>query len=406
MAPLAHRQVLDDPFLHVVKAGVVLVEYLPRAGDVVGVLGPLVPRDVEDGVEPGADPADFRRLVRGPLELVDLAQRGRLDRLRQVGLFDPGPVVVLLGALAVAAQLVELLADRGELLAEQEFLLLLLHALGHVLADGLRDVKLGQVVLDPADRGLKPAFHVGGLKQLQLLLGGQVTRVPGTVRDRRRVVELLDHVHDLPRAALLQRRDDQGLVLLGQLRCLRSQAGLLDDRALDPQRRAGTGRALADLHPGQGAQHRARLAAWQPADLLDDGERAGTREPAVPDPRHDEDLRLLLGTDSGSPPEALAIPSRVDRAADLVVCELDGDNHARQHHIVIERQHRQRERLAHQSLLKKVESPTLNLLEPGVVPRRLSAHSDQDLRPFTPASPCGRGVRRRSPPCSPRSGSA
>src|ERR1700739_4842523 len=109
-APLAHRQVLDDPVLDVVEPGVVLIEDPPRAGDVVGVLGPLVPRDVEDGVEPGADPADFRRLLRGPLQLVDLAQRGLADAARQVGVLDALAVVVLLGvALATAGQLVELL---------------------------------------------------------------------------------------------------------------------------------------------------------------------------------------------------------------------------------------------------------------------------------------------------------
>src|SRR4029077_13156046 len=46
-APLAHPQVLDAPALHVVEPGVVLVEDLPRAGDVVGVLGHLAPRVIE-----------------------------------------------------------------------------------------------------------------------------------------------------------------------------------------------------------------------------------------------------------------------------------------------------------------------------------------------------------------------
>src|SRR6185312_12169710 len=96
-APLAHRQVLDDPLLHVVEPGVVLVEDPPRAGDVVSVLGPLVPGDVEDGVEPGADPADFRRLLRGPLELVDFPHRGLADVLREVSVLNPLAVVLFLG---------------------------------------------------------------------------------------------------------------------------------------------------------------------------------------------------------------------------------------------------------------------------------------------------------------------
>ena len=56
-AALAHRQVLGDALLHVLQAGVVGVEDRLGAADVVGVLGPLVPRQLEDGVQPGADPA-------------------------------------------------------------------------------------------------------------------------------------------------------------------------------------------------------------------------------------------------------------------------------------------------------------------------------------------------------------
>ncbi len=37
----------------------------------------------------------------------------------------------------------------------------------------------------------------------------------------------------------------------------------------------------------------------------------------------------------------------LDCAADLRVRKLDGDHHARQHHFVIERQHRQREGFTH-----------------------------------------------------------
>src|SRR5208282_756331 len=57
---LAHREVLDDALLDVVQSGVVLVQDPPGAGDVVGVLGPLAPGDVEHGVQPGADPPGLR----------------------------------------------------------------------------------------------------------------------------------------------------------------------------------------------------------------------------------------------------------------------------------------------------------------------------------------------------------
>ncbi len=140
---LADGQVLDDALLDVVQAGVVLIQHPARAGDVVGVLGPLVPRDVEDRVEPGADPAGLRRRVGGALQLVDFLEGRFADLLRQVGGLDAGPVVVFLGSGTTAGELVQLLADGGELLAQQELLLLLLHALGDVLADRLGDIQLG-----------------------------------------------------------------------------------------------------------------------------------------------------------------------------------------------------------------------------------------------------------------------
>jgi hypothetical protein len=58
-AAAADGQVLGDAFLDVVQAGVVGVEDGAGARDVVSVLGAFVPGHVEDGVEPGADPADL-----------------------------------------------------------------------------------------------------------------------------------------------------------------------------------------------------------------------------------------------------------------------------------------------------------------------------------------------------------
>jgi hypothetical protein len=187
------------------------------------------------------------------------------------------------------------------------------------------------------------------------------------VGDRRRVVKLLNHVHDLPLAPLLQDRDDQGLVLLGQFGGPGALPGLLDDGALDPEGGTGTGRPVPDLDARDTTQHCAGLSAGHPPDLLDDGERSGGGETPVTDPRHEEHLGLLLGTDTGRAPETRGVPSRVDSSANLGVGELNGDHHARQHDLVVQRQHRQRERFAHQLLLK-VESAGLKKEEPPVVP--------------------------------------
>ena len=89
--------------------------------------------------------------------------------LRQVRGLDPGPVVLFLGA-RLAVQLGQLLADRRELLAQQELALLLLHALADVVLDGLGHVQLGQRVAGPAGQQLQALLGVDRLQQLGLLL--------------------------------------------------------------------------------------------------------------------------------------------------------------------------------------------------------------------------------------------
>ena len=84
---------------------------------------------------------------------------------------------------------------------------------------------------------------------------------------------------------------------------------------------------------------------------------------------------MLFRTYSWPPAKPRAVASGVDGASDLGVGKFNGDHHARQDHFVIERQHRQRERFAHQPLLK-VESPTLKKEEPVVISGLLSAHSE------------------------------
>ena len=136
------------------------VEHLARA-PATSVLSSVrvVPRQLEHGVEPGADPAGLRALVAGALQLADLAQRGLADLVGQVGRLDAGAVVV--GAVRLV--LAELLADGGELLAQQELALALLHALAHVVADLLGDLELGQVLAGPVDRPSSAARSTSGV---------------------------------------------------------------------------------------------------------------------------------------------------------------------------------------------------------------------------------------------------
>ncbi len=145
--------------------------------DVVAVLGRDVPGQLEHGVEPGADPGGLGVLLAGALELVDLLEQRRAHVVGHVGGLDPGAVVV--GALGLA--LAELLADRGELLAQQELALRLLHPLADVLADLVGDLRLGEVVAGPGDERSRAAARRRGSRAARAS-----ARRRGTARSRPR----------------------------------------------------------------------------------------------------------------------------------------------------------------------------------------------------------------------------
>ena len=305
-------EVLDDPLLDLVEPVVVRVEHGAGGDHVGGVLGRDAPRQLEHGVEPGPDPGRLRALVAGALELVDLAQQRLAYGVGDVGGLDPAAVVV--GAVGLA--LAELLADGGELLAQQELPLALLHALADVLTDLVGELDLGEVLPRPADQGLEPRLHVGGLEQLPLAVHREVRRVAGGVGDRSRVGHLVDRVDDLPGLAPLEHGDDQPLVLLGEL------AGpvgdvLVDRLDLDPQRRTRPGHAAADPAAALGLEHGCGAAAAEAADLLDGGDHA-VRRVAVLEPRGHEE------------PAIAARAGGVDGGPGGLV-ELDRHHHARQH---------------------------------------------------------------------------
>ena len=90
----AHGQVLHDAVLDVVQPVVVGVEDFPGRLEVGRVLGAGVPRQVQDGVQPGADPAALGALLAGAFQLADLAQRGLADLVGQVSSFDASTVIV------------------------------------------------------------------------------------------------------------------------------------------------------------------------------------------------------------------------------------------------------------------------------------------------------------------------
>ena len=142
LAQLAHGQVLDDPLLHVFEACVICVEHLTGVRRIERVVGALRPRHRREPVEVRPD---HRRLTGGVahrLEPAQLAVGLSLDVFRHAGLFDLRAVLLDDGALV----LVQLLADRVHLLAQEVLALLLLGAGLDVVADATANLELGEAL--------------------------------------------------------------------------------------------------------------------------------------------------------------------------------------------------------------------------------------------------------------------
>src|SRR5690606_38539599 len=72
---LAHRQVLDDPPLHLLETTVVLVEDLARGLEIERLLGELVPRHLHEPLEVGARDLLVGRLPLTAPQAAQLAAR-------------------------------------------------------------------------------------------------------------------------------------------------------------------------------------------------------------------------------------------------------------------------------------------------------------------------------------------
>src|SRR5213596_857679 len=126
---LAHRQVLDDPFLDVVETSVVAVEDLARVYGIEALLGALPPRHRKEPVEVGADHRGLAALVAHALEPTGFALGLLANLVGEIRLGDLRAVVLGDRALVLA----QFLANRLQLLAQDVLALLLLGALFDVL---------------------------------------------------------------------------------------------------------------------------------------------------------------------------------------------------------------------------------------------------------------------------------
>ncbi len=310
VAQLAHGEELDDPRLDVGEPVVVLVEDLLGRGEVDGVVAAHAPRQLEHAVQPGADPALLGRLRAGALEAVDLLGDEVVGRLRDVERVEPGAVL----ADDVAVVLAQLLADRGQLLAQQVLALLAVDALGDVVADRLGDLQLGEVLAGPRQDELDAVGHRDRGQHLAPAVLVEVGPRDDPVGERARLRRRAEQLGQPARAAQLGDRLEHDAQLAAEGLDAGRRPGVADD--LD----VGVGRPAlgrvdgGDAGPRLDAHDRHRLPGRKGADvghLGDDAERA------VVGAQHD-------------PPVGRGAPG-LDRPAQLVAAEGEGDHRAGQH---------------------------------------------------------------------------
>ncbi len=304
-AELLDGEELDDARLHVGEAVVVLVEDGLGGPEVDGVVGADAPRQLEHAVQPRADPALLGRLGAGALQAVDLlgdevlGAVGRLERLQLRAVLADDVVVAL----------AELLADGRQLLAEQVLALLLVDALGDVVADGLGDLQLGEVLASPGQHDVDALADVDRAEDLAATLLGQVGPADDGVGQG---AGLEAGAQDLGEAA--------GAPQLGDL--LEDAAQLAGD-ALDAWRRAGIAQ---DLGIGVGGAALGRVDGGDAGPGLDahDGDRLTGRQRA--DVGHLGDDGHLAVAGPQQDPTVTGAASGLDGAAGLIGDEGERDD--------------------------------------------------------------------------------
>ena len=319
---------LEDALLHIGQPVVIGIEQARRLGNVEPVLGLHTPRQLEHGVEPGADPARLGALLAGALQLVDLTLHGHPDMLGQVALGQLGSIVVGIRSVTLAVtELPQLLADGLELTPQQELALGLLHALFDIGLDALAQGQLGQRVAGPAQDQAQPVLDVDRFEHLDLLRQRQVGRVPRHVGQPAGLGHLAQLVGDPARAPAQQDVLEDGAVLPGQGHGRLAGLTLVERLRLHPQGGPRPGHPGADdgpLCPRDG--HRGQPARQLPLlHHLGDHAHAGV----LPlDVRHEE-----------QPPPGRS--GRLDGSPGLVRLEGHGEDHAGQHHARSEREERE-----------------------------------------------------------------
>ncbi len=308
LAQLANCKELDDSLLDVAQAGVVLVQDSPRLFQVVVVVRPHVPREVEHPVEVGADPAVLGVLLARPLQAVELSVDLGQHVLGHAGLGD----ALAVGRHDIRGALVELLLDCLELLPEQELALGLLHAFADVVADLLLERSIREDLLGPADELGQALLEVEGFEDLELLLHRQIGRVPGQVGEVARSLGCAKELDDLRDAPRLDEVFEHGAVFPAELNRLLRGLAVGSGVGLDPKGPADVGLAAAQVGAVLAPDDEGLGAGGKLCGLTQAGDGADLAKLPI-DAGHQQDEAVALAGSLDRGLLAVAVDSECDR---------------------------------------------------------------------------------------------
>jgi hypothetical protein len=331
-----HGEVLEDALLDLLQAVVLGVEDALGLGDVVAVLGLLVPRQRQDPVEVVAHHRRLGRHRRHHLELLQLLAAALLGLLRHPLGLDLG---LELGELVLELVAVtQLLLDGLHLLVQVVLLLRLLHLLLHAGADlllHLEDLDLG---LHELVEALEALGRRGRLEQLLLVLQLQVDVGDDRVGQATRLLDRLHAHQHLGRDALVELHVglEHALHRAHQRRQLdRALVGVRQAAHLDREVRDRAVEAR-DLRAGLALDQHLHRAVGQAQQLDDVADRADREDVLL---ARVVGLGLLLGGQH----QLLVAGHRVfERADRLLAAHEQRDHHVREHDDVAQREQGQR----------------------------------------------------------------
>lgn len=164
---LLHRQVLQNAFLDLLQAEVILVQHFLGLGHVLADLGLLLPRQLEQGVDVVAHHGGFRRHRRHHAQLLELGHRLFAAFLAHAGGLD---LVFQLVEVADLVHLAELFLDRLDLLVQVVLALTLFHLPLDAAADALFHLQDVDLAFQLRHQMLEALLHIEHLQHFLLLL--------------------------------------------------------------------------------------------------------------------------------------------------------------------------------------------------------------------------------------------